>query len=176
VTWGFFYLLICLGGFTLALVTGLVRRILHPTELCDHVVVPSHEHWLSAHTPKTDSLISFTTIFGLATFLVHGFGSFNPVQEIGIGAGLGAFGAVILRLWLHRACGPSRRNSGVGIGEAKVVREIPPQGYGQVEMDVGGSSMRMAARSEAPQAIPAGSMVRVLDCRESVLVVKPAGG
>jgi len=175
VTWGFLYLLIFLGGFTLALVTGLVRRILHPTELCDHVVNPSHEHWLSAHSPKTDFLVSFTMMFGLITFLIHGFTSFNPVHEIGIGAGLGTFFAVILRLWLHRACGPVRKDGTEGIGDATVVREIPVQGYGQVEMEVGGSPMRMAARSEHSHPIPTGVHVQVLDCRESVLVVKPAG-
>jgi membrane protein implicated in regulation of membrane protease activity len=175
VTWGFFYLLVFLGGFTLALVTGLVRRTLHPSELCDHVVVPSHEHWISAHTPRTDFLVAFTTIFGLSTFLIHGFTSLETVREIVIGAAIGIVGAVVLRLWLHQVCGPSRQ-AAEDVGSAKVVREIPAKGYGQVEMEVDGSPLRMAARSASTDPIPTGAHVRVLDCQESVLVVKPANG
>jgi hypothetical protein len=57
-------LLIFLGGFTLSLVTGFARRLLHPTELCDNVVVPSHEHLHGLRFPAADILASFLTVFG----------------------------------------------------------------------------------------------------------------
>ena len=52
-------MLIFLGGFTLSLVTGFARRLLDPTELCDNVVLPSHEHLRGLRFPAADLLASF---------------------------------------------------------------------------------------------------------------------
>ena len=173
VTFGFLYLLIFLGGFTLALVTGLVRRLLHPTELCDHVVAPSHEHWQSHHTPRTDMVVSFITLFGLTTFLVHGFTTFGLARELIAGGAAGLLGVLLLRVWFRHICDPSR--TPVSEGEsATVVRDIPPHGYGQVELEISGEArIRLAARSEADRSIPAGTVVEVLDRQESVVIVRP---
>ena len=172
-TVSFFYLLILLGSFTLALVTGLIRRILYPSELCDHVVVPSHEHWGTLQTPLADLVISFAAAFGLVTFLVHGFTAVHPVTVIGIGIVAGALGAVTVRLWFRHACEPSRQ--AIESSTARVVREIPATGFGQVEVNLGGTPVKLAAKSESGEAIPEGTEVEILDRRESVVVVRRVG-
>jgi membrane protein implicated in regulation of membrane protease activity len=172
VTWAFAFLITCLGGFTLALVTGLVRRIIHPTELCDHVVEPSHEHWASQHTPLLDLLISFVTVFGLTAFLVHGFTSVQATHAVAVAVVAGVIGAVLLRVWLRSSSDPSTTTVDA-TSTGTVVHEIPPSGYGQIEISLSGAAVKIAARSVAAAAIPAGAMVRVVECRESVVVVEP---
>jgi hypothetical protein len=148
VTWGFAYLLIFLGGFTLSLVTGFARRLLHPTELCDNVIVPSHEHLHGLRYPAADLLASFLTLFGLASLITHGLTSLAPRNEMAIGVVSGDSNVV------------------------RVVREIPAKGYGQVELSVQGAQLKMAARTDQSQPIPVGALVKILDRTESVVVVK----
>lgn len=174
-TLGFVYLAVFLLGFTLALVGGLARRVLHPTELCSEVVVPSHEHWLSLQGPLADLAVSFLTLFGFATFLLHGFARLPAPREVLVGAGVGLVGALVLRRWLRTAYDPTRRGLG-GEFEATVVRTIPEIGYGQVELEVGGSKVRLAARSGCGAEIARGTRVRALDRQESVVVVVPCRG
>ena len=171
-TWGFAYLLIFLGGFTLSLVTGFARRLLHPTQLCDHVLVPSHEHLRGMRFPAADALASFLTLFGLVSLVIHGVSSMKPVPEMAIGAGAGLIGIFGLRSWLHRVCDPCERLNR-DPNAVRVVREIPARGYGQVELSVEGSKLKMAARSDQSQPIPVGAVVSILERTESVIVVKP---
>ena len=176
-TWGFAYLLIFLGGFTLSLVTGFARRLLHPTELCDNVVVPSHEHLHGLRFPAADILASFLTVFGLTCLVVHGITPFAPQNELAIGAAAGLIGVVAFRSWLHRVCDPSEKLNGEA-GIVRVVREIPANGYGQVELSIEGAQLKMAARADQSGPIPVGEIVEILDRTESVVVVKsqsPAG-
>jgi len=173
VTWEFAYLLTFLGGFTLALVTGFGRRLMHPSDLCDHVVVPSHEHLWSMRFPAADILASFLTLFGLAALIVHGVMTLAPPQEIAIGFVAGLFGIIALRTWLRRVCDPCEQIR-AGVQEVRVVREIPSRGYGQVEVMLEGTQLKLAARSEALEPIPVGAVVKILDRRESVVVVVPA--
>jgi len=172
VTWGFAYLLIFLGGFTLSLVTGFARRLLHPTELCDNVVVPSHEHLQGLRFPAADLLASFLTLFGLASLVVHGLTSFAPSHEMAVGAGAGVFGIFAMRTWLHRVCDPSEQLNH-DLQKVRVVREIPANGYGQVEVSLDGAQLKLAARTELHDPIPVGCVVEILDRTESVVVVKP---
>jgi len=177
VTWGFAFLLIFLGGFTLSLVTGFARRLLHPTELCDNVVVPSHEHLHGLRLPAADILASFLTVFGLTCLVVHGVTPLAPRNVIGIGVAAGLIGVVAFRSWLYRVCDPSERMNGKA-GLVRVVREIPANGYGQVALSVEGAQLKMAARSDQSGPIPVGEIVEILDRTESVVVVKsrsPAG-
>lgn len=173
-TWAFAYLCVFLLGFTLALVTGLARRIIHPSVLCDGVVVPSHEHWAVLHTPKTDLAVSFITVFGLTTFFLHGFTAFGPHREIAVGLLAGLAGTFFIRFWLCRAADPTSVVSCEG-ASATVVRDIPANGYGQVEVSVGGCRVKLAARSTDAAAIPHGTAVTVLDRQESVVVVSTSG-
>lgn len=171
-TLGFIYLILFLGGFLLALVTGLVRRLLHPTALFEDVVAPSHEHWRAHHTPVTDLLVSFVTLFGLVTLVVHGLATLGPPREIAIGVGAGLLGAIALRAALGRGRGPDRGEDD-GHPHATVVREIPTLGFGQIELPVSGRTVKLAARGETAEPIPVGARVRILDRRESVVVVAP---
>ena len=171
VTWGFAYLLIFLGGFTLSLVTGFARRLLHPSELCDNVVVPSHEHLQGLGYPAADLLASFLTLFGFASLIAHGVTSLGPRHEMAIGAGAGLVGIFALKSWLYRVCDPSEQLN-EDPHNVRVVREIPANGYGQVEVSVEGTQLKMAARTDQSQPIPVGAIVKILDRTESVVVVK----
>ena len=164
-------MLIFLGGFTLSLVTGFARRLLHPTDLCDNVVVPSHEHLYGLRFPAADLLTSFLTLFGLACLIVHGVTSLTPANEMAIGAGAGLVGIFALRSWLRRVCDPVEAWP-ADPQEVRVVREIPANGYGQVELSVEGTQLKMAARTDESQPIPIGTIVEILDRTESVVVVK----
>jgi len=173
VTWGFDYLLIFLGGFTLSLVTGFARRLLHPTELCDNVVVPSHEHLRGLRFPAADLLASFLTLFGLISLVTHGLTSLAESRVVAIGAGAGVFGIFALRTWLYRVCDPCEQLNH-DLQQVRVVREIPANGYGQVEVSLDGAPLKLAARTEMLKPIPVGSAVEILDRTESVVVVKPS--
>ncbi len=173
VTWGFAYLLIFLGGFTLALVTGFGRRLIHPSDLCDHVVVPSHEHLSSMRFPAADILASFLTLFGLTALIVHGVTALAPKHEIAIGFVAGLFGIIALKTWLRKVCDPCEHLQS-GDQEVRVVREIPSKGYGQVEVVMKGVQLKLAARSDVTAPIPVGAVVKILDRSESVVVVVPA--
>ncbi len=169
-TWAFAFLLIFLGGFTLSLVTGFARRLLHPTELCDHVIVPSHEHVRSLRYPAADFLASFLTVFGLISLTVYGLTKAAPSHAIGAGAVAGVIGIFALRSWLCRVCDPCEHLA-ADCGKVRVVREIPANGYGQVEVTLAGNQLKLAARTEADEAIPVGAVVDVLESTESVVVV-----
>ena len=103
--------------------------------------------------------------------MLHGLTSLALTQELALGAGIGLAGAVALRAWMRatggRACG------GAAASTASVVSDIPPSGFGQIELLVEGTRVTMAARSEAPETIPAGSAVEVIDQRQSVVTVRP---
>ena len=170
-TLAFFYLLVFLLGFTLALVTGLVRRILHPTQLCDGIVIPTAEHWASLQTPRADMIISFFTMFGFTSLVLHGTTELAPRREILVAAAVGAVGALILRAWLCKACDPQRGLRCQG-ANAVVVRRIPEGGFGQIEVDVGGCRVKLAARSQGGTAIEEGATVTILDRHESVVIVE----
>jgi membrane-bound ClpP family serine protease len=164
-------LLIFLGGFTLALVTGFARRLLHPTQLCDNVVIPAHEHLHGLRFPAADILASFLTVFGLVSLVVHGVTPFPERHVILIGVGSGLIGVFALRWWLRRVCYPSEQLKGHP-ALVRVVREIPANGYGQVELSVEGTLLKMAARTDQSGPIPVGEIVEILDRSESVVVVK----
>ena len=164
-------MLIFLGGFTLSLVTGFARRLLHPTELCDRIVVPSHEHLHGLRFPAADVLASFLTVFGLTCLVGHGVTPLAQRHVIAIGVAGGLIGVFALKSWLHRVCDPSERWNGE-TGLVRVVREIPAEGYGQVELSIEGAQLKMAARTDQPAPIRVGEIVEILDRTESVVVVK----
>jgi hypothetical protein len=164
-------LLIFLGGFTLSLVTGFARRLLHPTELCDNVVVPAHEHLHALRVPAADILASFLTVFGLVSLGIHGVTPLAERHVILIGAGFGLIGVFVLRSWLGRVCDPSEKVK-EDAALVRVVREIPANGYGQVELSIEGALLKLAARTDQSGPIPVGEIVEILDRTESVVVVK----
>jgi len=170
VTLAFVYLLVFLLGFTLALVGGLVRRILHPAQLCDHVTLPSHEHWASLDTPRADFVISLLTGFGLTALVLHGTMDLDPLREVGIAVVLGTLLSLVIRSWLCHAAKPMDPGCCLH-GRALVIRRIPENGFGQVEVDACGCVVKLAARSASGRPIEEGRIVQVVDRNESVLVV-----
>jgi hypothetical protein len=172
-TWGFMYLLVLLGGLTLAIVTGLARRVLHPSELCGEVTAPSHEHWYAQHRPQSDIVISFAVLFGLATLLIHGVTTLDPTREILIGAAAGLVGTVVIKAWMGRICDPIGQIEGHAL-QATVIRPIPSNGFGQVEISVAGTRLKLAAKSSTGAAIQPGTEVDILDRQESVVIVAPS--
>lgn len=171
-TLGFVYVLLFLGGFLLALVTGLARRLLHPSALLEQVTAPSHEHWRANRSPRTDLMVSFITLFGLATFLVHGFTTLSWLPEIGIGIVAGVVGMIVVRAAMG-SCPEPDRGEGSAVERVTVVRDIPANGFGQVEIDLCGRRIKLAARAGSNQPIAAGRSVRILDRHESVVMVAP---
>lgn len=172
-TIGFFYLAVLLLGAILALVTGLIRRIMHPSELCDGVVVPSHEHWAWSTTPLTDLVVLFITFFGAVGLFLHGVTTMSLGMQVPVAVAAGAVGALVLRRFLCSWPGPSTEGAQERGTPARVVRTIPPGGFGQVEMTIGDRTVKLAARSSADEPIEAGSEVLVADSRDSVVVVSP---
>jgi membrane protein implicated in regulation of membrane protease activity len=171
VTVGFVYLILFLGGFTVALVTGLVRRAVRSPRAGATRLAPAHHHWPDAATPVWDCTAAFVTAFGLASFVLHGLTSLALAQELALGAGIGLTGAVALRAWMRATGGRAR--GGATATTASVVSDIPPSGFGQIELLIEGTRVTMAARSEAAETIQAGSAVEVIDQRESVVTVRP---
>jgi len=173
VTWTFAYLVVFLGGFTLALVGGLVRRLLHPCALADRVVVPSHEHWASLRAPRADLVVSFLTGFGASGLVLHGLAKLDPPHELLAAAASGILLAALVRTWMCRAVMSPPDPGACLSATARVVREIPPGGFGQVEVEVHGCRVKLAARADSDRPIAPGETVRVVDRQESVLVVAP---
>ena len=172
-TIGFLYLVILLLGAILAMVTGLIRRITHPSELCDGVVVPSHEHWVAATTPLTDLLVLFITFFGVVGLLLYGFTTLELTTQLIVSGGAGLLAAVVLRQLLCAKPGPSPELESSEPDDATVVRTIPPGGFGQVQMTIGERTVKLAARSTSQETIEVGQRVEVTDTRDSVVLVLP---
>jgi membrane protein implicated in regulation of membrane protease activity len=171
VTLRFAFLILFLAGATVALVTGLVRRALRAGSREGRAPAAAHHHWQVEATPLTDLAVSFVTVFGLVAYLVHDLARLKPPAEAGIGVAAAVVGSFALRAWMCR--GESCHQSPSG-ETATVVRDIPAEGYGQVEMEVDGNRVTLAARSEVSSVIPAGSKVMLVDRQESVVVVRPA--
>lgn len=167
----FVFLAIFLLGFVLAVVSGLVRRILHPSALCDGVIVPAHEHWAAMKTPRADFIVSFVTVFGLVALILDGMTAMSAGRVLLVAAGAGIVGSIVLRAWICRACDPQHGLHCCG-AHAKVVKAIPPGGFGQVELDAGGCTVKLAARAMEDESIPVGTKVRVVSRHESVLIVE----
>jgi len=171
VTLTFVFLAIFLVGFLLAVVSGLVRRLLNPAALCDGVIVPAHEHWAAMKTPRFDFIVSFITVFGLVALILDGTTPMSPSRVVLISLGAGLFGSLVLRAWMCRACDPQRGLRCCG-AEATVVKTIPVDGFGQVEVDVGGCMVKLAARTISGESIPEGANVKIVSRHESVVIVE----
>ena len=98
--------------------------------------------------------------------------SFDPLPEVLIGAGAGIAGVIILKLLMGRIDDPIHSVE-AHPDSATVVKEIPARGFGQVQISVAGTALKLAAKSGTGSAILPGTVVEILDRQESVVTVSP---
>lgn len=168
-TWGFVYLSVLLVGLVLAAVTGLIR---------DLPVIASHRHLV---VPRPEQHVSGLNLLGRR-----------------LGLTMLAFGGVglLLQVWEHLSVQTSMVVAGTSAvvvaaisfailrrpGEqslsrerATVVRDMSPGGYGQVRVGEGDGAAVVAARSVDEDALPAGTLVEIVDSSRSVIIVRRPG-
>jgi membrane protein implicated in regulation of membrane protease activity len=122
-------------------------------------------------TPRSDLIVSFITVFGLVALILDGTTPMSPRRVVLVAAGAALVGSLVLRAWMCRACDPQRGLRCCG-AEATVVKAIPAGGFGQVEVDVGGCKVKLAARTINGESIPAGAQVEIVSRQESVVIVE----
>lgn len=164
-TWTFVYLACLVVGLTLAVVTGLVRRIADLNG-DPRVVLPTANHAAGRLRRMATHLAIGAAIFGLIGLPLSAWQLFS-VSTIVLVAGSVAALILILGLLPRR-----RRTSRVFPSLGEVVRTIAPQGFGQVRVTQHGSRVILAARSADGGEIPAGCEVEVVDASRSVLTVR----
>ncbi len=162
-TWSFLFLTCFLVGLVMAATSGLLRRFtVH--RLCQQITLPAPEH----HSALVN-LIARRASFPLAAFGAVGLVLLRSETTTRLIAGaVGALLAtvvaiVVLREWWSPPPPPVA---------AIVARAIPPNGFGQIEIEQGGRTVVLAARSADGQAIAAGAAVEMVDCQSSVMTVR----
>ncbi len=161
-TWGFFFLAFFLVGLVLAAIFGILESL--PKS---HVALPRAElvrHRRQVHIARLGVALAG---FGGAGLILVSWGRYSWKGVMVSALAVALLCWVVCRWLLRLPCAPSILQQ-----KATVVQEIPPGGYGQVRVEAGGSSMVLAAQSEAEETIPAGSEVEVVDCQRSVVVVR----
>jgi hypothetical protein len=167
VTWAFVYLVSLLVGTILAAVSGLLgnlRALFQP-----QAEVPG-----AHHHPTVPTLIGRRVAAGLCAFGLVGLvlvtRGFPHYKDALVGALVAGVTAALLATLLVRRPRNSRRHFGL----ATVVRDIPPGGYGQIRISEGARGLLLAAQSDDPAVIPAGSAVEVVDTDRTVVLVRRA--
>lgn len=167
-TWAFLFMAVFLVGVILAAVTGLLGD-LRSLARNRYMVAPPHLATVSGIARCLSvGMIGFG-LFGLFSIFHHR-GSVDPVHTFGVAvvAGLLALAiAVAARAVLARCA----RTPGA-IETATVVREIPANGFGQIQVPGTCSTMTLAARAEDGAAIAIGTEVEIVDSQRSVIVVR----
>lgn len=162
-TWGFLFLASLLVGLVLAVVFGELETLPKHRELA----LPRPElarHRRQVHVAHLGSGLAG---FGAVGLVLVAWGRW-PIPWILLAALVAAF---LTWLLAHLAVGLPCALS-AGEGEAVVVREIPPGGYGQVRIRTPRGVTIFAAQAEGEEPIAAGSRVQVVDCQRSVVVVR----
>jgi hypothetical protein len=164
VTWSFLFLITLLIGLVMAATSGLMRRMT-PHRICHQITVPTPEHRSALVNLIAQRLCLPLVAFGAAGLLLRR--AERPTRLAT--AVLIALGAALVSMLVLR-----RRRVLPLASRAVVVREIPANGFGQVEVDQGDRRIVLAARSADGSRIPAGSAIEMVDCESSVLTVRPA--
>jgi hypothetical protein len=162
VTWPFLFLAILLLGAVMAATSGLLRRItVH--HLRHSVTMPAPEHHSAVVNLAMQRASIVVAAFGLA-------GLAGPRSDLAarltIAVVAALVAALVVILALRPVCAPRSAS------RARVVRAIAPSGYGQIELDQGGRTLVLAARTEDGSEIPVGREVDVVDCESSVVTVR----
>lgn len=163
-TWSFLFLVTLLIGLVMAATSGLMRRMT-PHRICHQITVPAPEHRSALVNLIAQRLCLPLVAFGGAGLLLRRAETPNRL----VAAALIALAAGLVSMLVLR-----RRNVRPLATLAVVVREIPANGFGQVEVNQGDRRVVLAARSADGSRIPAGSAIEMVDCDSSVLTVRPA--
>jgi membrane protein implicated in regulation of membrane protease activity len=151
----------------------------------DHHDVGDHDHDVGGDFHDNDASLSLFSPKVIFTFLL-GFGAAGAVAShyelrthwcvlIGIGCGiclaLVAYGMLTL-IYKQQATSLINTNNAIG-RTAQVLTEIPPNGTGEVGLEVQGQYQTYLARARRNDGIPKGSRVTVVENQAGQLVVEP---
>jgi hypothetical protein len=166
VTWSFLFLAALLLGLVVTATSGLLRRMtVH--RLRHQVTVPAPEHHSALVTRIAQRISVPLVAFGAIGLILLRSELRTRLVAATIGGLVTAVAAfVVFREWWAQ----------LPLARAVVARAIPENGFGQVEIDQGKRTIRLAARSEDGRAIAVGSEVELVDCESSVLTVRPRAG
>jgi len=163
VTWSFAFLAVLLVGLVMASTSGLLRRIaVH--HLDRHITVPAPEHHTAVVNLIAQRVSMAVTAFGLGGLVLL---QATPPTRLVVAAVAALATGLVALLVLRPVCPPPAASL------ARVVREIPPGGYGQVEIEQGLRALVLAARAHDGSRIATGTVVDLLDCESSVVTVRP---
>jgi hypothetical protein len=169
------------GGFGLFLLAASVLFGSHPhLDLHLHIHLPFHWHLGHAGHSGSDTAFSLPSIAGFIG--AFGFGGAIAAQLLpghsALGASLVGLAAAVPMAWgaarLTRAAMDMRTDApptqldvvgSLGV----VIREIPPDGYGEVRVSFAGQLMKFHARATAP--LPVGAQILVVDAPSTTSVV-----
>ncbi len=161
-TWSFLFLVCLLVGLATAAIHSLLQRITSH-RVCHNVVVPAPEHrsaLINLIAQRASSpLIAFGAV-GLALYRTER--ETRVLSAVAVGLVAALLATIVLRRW--RVPPPPAR--------AKVVREIPANGFGQVQVEQRDRRIVLAAKSADGRSIPVGSEIEMVDCDSSVLTVR----
>jgi len=167
-TWAFLFMAVFLVGMILAAVTGLLGD-LRSLARSRHMVAPPHLATVSGIARCLSVGLTAFGLFGLLSTFHHR-GGIDPVHTLGVAVAAGILGlaiAIVARAVLARCAKPR-----AGFETATVVREIPAQGFGQIQIPGSCGVMTLAARAEDGAAIASGTQVEIVDSQRSVIVVR----
>lgn len=163
-TWAFVYLACLLVGLLLAAVSGLFGDV--RSFLQNHPVAPAPDQQPTLLGGLALRLGAGLCGFGGAGLVLavrgreHAVATFAGAAVVGLAAVAATF---LLRRRRPRPPRPS---------VAVVVRDIPPNGYGQIRLPQHAGGLLLAARTDEQQAIPAGLEVEVVDSECTVVLVR----
>ena len=151
----------------------------------DHHDLGDHDHDVGGHFHDDEASLSFFSPKVIFTFML-GFGAAGAVASnyglkthwcilIGIGCGLClalvAYGMLTL-IYKQQASSLIDTNNAIG-RTAQVLTAIPPNGTGEVGLEVQGQYQTYLARGRSGDAISKGSRVTVVENQAGQLVVEP---
>jgi membrane-bound ClpP family serine protease len=167
VTWAFIYLACLLVGLVLAAVSGLLGDLRALFQ--NQQVAPPADFGPAILSVLGRRLAAGMLAFGLVGLVLVARGPEHHASALTTAAVAGVLAALLGILLLKR-----RHRQRPAGSTAVVVRDIPPGGYGQIRLTGGPDGLLMAAHSDEPTVIPAGSQVDVLDLESSVVLVRRA--
>jgi hypothetical protein len=165
VTISFLFLVCLLVGLVVAGTSGLLRRIT-AHRVCHDVTMPAPEHHTALLNLIARRISPPLAVFGAAGLLLrHSDVQARVIWSLAAALAAGLVAMLVFREW----------STPVPAATAVVVRAIPVNGFGQVQVEQGGRTILLAAKSIDGSEIPAGSAIEMVDCESSVLTVKVAG-